>query len=279
MRAAVAERVGRGVDDRPSAAAARRARARSRRAACAGSRLLGARLSARPPRRSRRRADALGARPPRAKRSSSALVRCSSQPSSRASTSADARAPASPAVGAPARARRAGRGGCAAAARRRSLRACSWRAASTTSASRSGRPGDDRLGELAALGRQREHLVRGVAVARRERRVGRPRARPPRAAAPPRVDRLPERDLVRAAGRVAGVALDEPVDRHLRHPPPGRQLAAGDRDHPARRSRTARPCARCRPTSSGRRSRSAAARRRRRRSDRPAPSVGAEERR
>ena len=36
-----------------------------------------------------------------------------------------------------------------------------------------GQPGDDRLGELAALGREREHLVGGVAVAGGERRVGR----------------------------------------------------------------------------------------------------------
>ena len=35
------------------------------------------------------------------------------------------------------------------------------------------------------------------------------------------------------AGGLARVALDEAVDSHLRHPPPGRQLAPGDRDHPA----------------------------------------------
>ena len=34
------------------------------------------------------------------------------------------------------------------------------------------------------------------------------------------------------AGRLAPLALDQPVDRLLRHPPPGRQLAAGDRQHP-----------------------------------------------
>ena len=39
---------------------------------------------------------------------------------------------------------------------------------------------------------------------------------------------------MRAAGRVARFALDEPVDGHLGHPPPGRELAAGDRDHARR---------------------------------------------
>ena len=65
---------------------------------------------------------------------------------------------------------------------------------------------------------------------------------------------------MRAAWRLAALALDDPVDGHLRHPPPGRELAAGDRDEARSSSRTARPCGRCRPTSSGRRSRSAAAR-------------------
>ena len=83
---------------------------------------------------------------------------------------------------------------------------------------------------------------------------------------------------MRAARRVGAVALDDPVDGHLRHPPPRGQLAAGDRDHARSRSRTARPCARCRPTCAGRRSRSAAARRRRRRRGRSGSSAVAEER-
>jgi hypothetical protein len=37
---------------------------------------------------------------------------------------------------------------------------------------------------------------------------------------------------VRAAGGVARFALDQAVHGHLRHPPPGGELAAGDRDHP-----------------------------------------------
>ena len=111
------------------------------------------------------------------------------------------------------------------------LRACSWRAASATSASRSGRPGDDRLGQLAALSRQREHLVGGIPVARGQRGVGLlGHALDARQLIDG--DRLSERDLVRAAGGVAGVALDDPIDGHLRHPPPGGELAAGDRDHP-----------------------------------------------
>ena len=114
------------------------------------------------------------------------------------------------------------------------LRACSRRAAWTTSARRSAAPGHDRLGELAALGRHREDVVGGVAVAAREVLVGLLRdALDARQLGG--VDRLAERDLVRAARRVAGLALDEAVDGHLRHPPPGGELAAGDRDHPARR--------------------------------------------
>ena len=67
------------------------------------------------------------------------------------------------------------------------VRACSWRAAWTTSASRSGgRPGlvDDRLGELPALGGDREHVVGEVAVAAGQLRVGGARARPRPAAGP-----------------------------------------------------------------------------------------------
>ena len=40
---------------------------------------------------------------------------------------------------------------------------------------------------------------------------------------------------MRAARRVARLAIDEPIDGHLRHPPPGREFAPGDRDHAAGR--------------------------------------------
>ncbi len=44
-----------------------------------------------------------------------------------------------------------------------------------------------------------------------------------------RGDGHPERQLVRDAARVVAVALDDPVDGLLGHPPPGRELAARDR--------------------------------------------------
>ena len=75
-------------------------------------------------------------------------------------------------------------------------------------------------------------VVGGVAVAAGEALVGRlGHALHARQAGG--VDRLAQRDLVRAARRRARLALDEAVDGQLRHPPPGRQLAAGDGDHPA----------------------------------------------
>jgi hypothetical protein len=95
-----------------------------------------------------------------------------------------------------------------------------------------GQPGDDRLRQLPALGGHREHVVRGMPVARGQRAVGvlghsfdtrQVRGVLGRA----------QRDLVGAAWRVAGLALDQAVDGHLGHPPPGGQLAAGDRDHAA----------------------------------------------
>ena len=91
----------------------------------------------------------------------------------------------------------------------------------------------DRLGQLAALAGHGQDVVGRVAVAAGEALVGGlGHALDPRQVAG--VDRLAERDLVRAARRVARLALDQPVDGHLRHPPPRRQLAAGDGDHPAR---------------------------------------------
>ncbi len=93
-------------------------------------------------------------------------------------------------------------------------------------------PGDHRLGQLGPLDSDPQHLVRRVAVAARELLVGLLRhAGDLRQVAG--VDGHAERDLVRAAGGVAALALHDPVDGHLRHPPPGRQLAARDRHHPA----------------------------------------------
>ena len=97
-----------------------------------------------------------------------------------------------------------------------------------------GQPRDDRLGQLRPLASDGQHIVCGVAVAARERGVsGVGDALDPRQLG--HIDGRAERDLVRAARRVARLALDDPVDRHLGHPPPGRQLAPGDRHHPARR--------------------------------------------
>ena len=134
----------------------------------------------------------------------------------------------------PDRGPRAGPGACAAAARRRSSRPA--RGAPRTRPRRAGRAGRRRSAAPARRARARPPARRG-----RHGRSGprapraRRRARPSTRGSSATADRRAERDLVRAAGRVARLALDEPVDGHLRHPPPGRQLAARDRDHPARR--------------------------------------------
>ena len=75
---------------------------------------------------------------------------------------------------------------------------------------------------------QCEHVARRVAVAMREQlaRLLVDAGRPLQIV---RLGGLAERDLVGAAGRVAPLALDDPVDGHLRHPPPGGELAARDR--------------------------------------------------
>ena len=129
-------------------------------------------------------------------------------------------------------ARRAAPGACGAAARRRCCAPA--RCAPPAPPRPAGRAGRERSAGPArrALGRQREHLVGGVAVAGGQRRVGL-RGHALHARQLLHGDRLPERDLVGAAGSVARVALDEAVDGHLRHPPPGRELAPGDRDHAA----------------------------------------------
>ena len=76
--------------------------------------------------------------------------------------------------------------------------------------------GHDRLGQLPALGGHREDLVGRVAVAAGQALVGLlGHALHPRQLGG--VDRLAERDLVRAARRRARLALDQAVDGHLRH--------------------------------------------------------------
>ena len=171
--------------------------------------------------------------PPRSKRSSSSSSRSSLQPSSRASTSPVRRATADGLPSAPGASSRRGEQREPGAPQQHVADAARLLAARRQHdlGEQVGQARDDRLGQLAARGGELEHLPGGVAVAAGERRVGL-LGHPLDARQLIDRDRLPERDLVRAAGRVAGFALDEPVDRHLGHPPPGRELAAGDRDHP-----------------------------------------------
>ena len=90
---------------------------------------------------------------------------------------------------------------------------------------------DDRRRQLRVLPGEVEDRPRRVAVAEGELGDG---------LLPDALGRLevlgarlhPERDLGGVAGRLAALALDDPVDRLLRHPPPGRELAAGDRQQP-----------------------------------------------
>ena len=85
------------------------------------------------------------------------------------------------------------------------------------------------LAELGCRRRQLQHVLRGVAVAGGQ--VGAALlVHPSSSGSSAGSTRQPQRDLVRAAGRLAALALDDPVDRQLRHPPPGGELAAGDRD-------------------------------------------------
>ena len=96
-----------------------------------------------------------------------------------------------------------------------------------------GKAGNDLLSELATARGDVQHALGDVAVASREPLVGVVAD----ALHPMQlrwIDRRAERDLLGPARRLPAVALDEPVDGQLRHPPPGRELAAGDRDHPAR---------------------------------------------
>ena len=125
------------------------------------------------------------------------------------------------------------RAGCGAGARRRRVRACSSRAAITTSASRSGRPATIGAASFGSSRASVEHRARRVPVAEGElgeRLLPHPLGR--LEVLRPRLH--PERDLGGVAGRLAALALDQPVDGLLRHPPPGGELAAGDRQHPRR---------------------------------------------
>ena len=96
-----------------------------------------------------------------------------------------------------------------------------------------GPAGHDRLGQLAALAGHGEDLVGRMAVAAGEALVGLV-GHALHARQVGGVDGLAQRHLVRAARGGARLALDQAVDGHLGHPPPRRQLAARDGDHPAR---------------------------------------------
>ena len=152
VQAAVAEGVGGGVDDAHQPAGARRARAPARRAAggarggsasgVTGRGVASAAASGAP----RRRDDPLGAR---LLARSAASSRCQALlvPAELAREdvadrrTAAARRPPPGAARRSARGRRAAPGGCAVSSTSPMLRACSWRAARATSASRSGSPG------------------------------------------------------------------------------------------------------------------------------------------
>ena len=177
MRAAVAERVGRRVDDphqqrraRPARARTprarsrrrgrgQRARLRRRRRRCPSAARLGVARSARAPRRALARPSRARARAPRATRAHGVAV---GEPSSRAASS-------------PRRVRRSStspmRARLLAAGRERDL------------GEQVGQPGDDRLGQLAALARRAPAPRARRGRSGRERRVGVARRRPPRAAA------------------------------------------------------------------------------------------------
>ena len=129
--------------------------------------------------------------------------------------------------------RQQARAACGAAARRRRCAPARGARRGRASASRSGGPSST-IGCASSprSAATREHVARARGRSGRRGARRRPRARPRRAAA--RRPRPPARAGSRAFGRARrGLALDDPVDGHLRHPPPRRQLAAGDRDHPA----------------------------------------------
>jgi len=90
-----------------------------------------------------------------------------------------------------------------------------------------GLTGDDRLGELGALGGDVEDAAGGVAVAEGSW-SGAPSGRAIRLSRSSSEASIPSWISASAAGRLAAVALDQAIDDLLRHPPPGRQFAAGD---------------------------------------------------
>ena len=128
--------------------------------------------------------------------------------------------------------RRAAPAGCGAAARRR--RSAPARSGRRSRPRPSGRGGPRRSGRASAGSLRGE----GEHARRWHGRSGRRAARAPPRAARASVSRSSgrarhaERDVVGPRGRLAAVALDDPVHDLLRHPPPGGELAAGDRQHP-----------------------------------------------
>ena len=185
------------------------------------------RVSRRRP-RATRRGRCRPRRPPPARPRASCLTRAATSPARRPSP----RRPAGPSR----RSRSCGAASSPRRVRRRStsatVRACSRRAATTASASRSGRPST--IG-AASFGSSRGELQHRRGPRARSGRRAASSASSPTPSGASRssgAGRHPERDLGGVAGRLAALALDQAVDGLLRHPPPGRQLAAGDRQHP-----------------------------------------------
>ena len=170
--------------------------------------------------------------PPRARPRARRSMRASSQPSSAPIASATARGPAasgavsSRAASRPSRVRRS-------STSRHRARLLLDAPRTAPRPARSGSSGTIRRAELGRAPRP------APAPCARRGRSGRPAARAtprprrPRLAARPGSSGHPERDLLRAAGRLAALALHDPVHGQLGHPPPGGELAAGDR-HEAR---------------------------------------------
>ena len=131
-------------------------------------------------------------------------------------------------------ARRAAPGGSGAAARRRPTRPARGRTAKAASATMSGRSGEIRRASAGSAAAMFDHA--GARRGRSGPRGARGSRRPPRRLGQRgRVHGLAELDLVRPAGRLAALALHDPVHRQLRHPAPGGELPAGDRHEPRAR--------------------------------------------
>ena len=131
------------------------------------------------------------------------------------------------------RAPRAGRARVRRSSTSPSERACSWRDGERAPrrAGRAG-PATIRRAQPRPRRRQLQHLAarRGRSGRRGSRRLS--SSTPSTSGRSLVARRLSERDLVRAAGRLAHLPLDHPVDGHLGHPAPGRELPAGDREQP-----------------------------------------------